>query len=287
MSFKRVAEVYAKQIGDHCQRDVLLALADECRGDSLTCYPGVPYLMWKTERSESSVKDGLAGLRKRKVVSKVEVTTGRGNFTGFKLHLDKLPNKPKGVKLWPLLDAAPDAEGAKKQCKKGHKTSLKGPKNGCVIRKEPVEPVKANQCGEPTHAGEHSSHRRGSEKRTAKPTSTSATNPTETSNSSRKRTVKRPPTTTPIPADFVATDKHRIDAAHLSLDADAEVEKFVAYHRGKGTVAADWDAKYSYWLMHEPKFKERRNGNPKGQDRLDHNIEAARIAIAGLNKSRG
>jgi hypothetical protein len=66
MSWKRVAEVYAKQVANHCQRDVLLALADECQGDSLMCYPGVPRLMWKIEHSESYVKRGLANLHKKK-----------------------------------------------------------------------------------------------------------------------------------------------------------------------------------------------------------------------------
>jgi len=90
----------------------------------------------------------------------------------------------------------------------------------------------------------------------------------------------------PIPADFVVKEKHRTLARSLGVDVDAAFKHFRDYWLDKAGVSADWDAKFSYWLRNEPKFKERRNGNPKGEELTNSIVEARESARAAI-KARG
>jgi hypothetical protein len=54
---------------------------------------------------------------------------------------------------------------------------------------------------------------------------------------------------TRIPDDFALTDDLRAYAVEQTpgVDADADFERFVLHHRGKGSEMADWPAAFKYW----------------------------------------
>lgn len=62
------------------------------------------------------------------------------------------------------------------------------------------------------------------------------------------RQAKKPKTRkTRLPDDWQLSPKGREYATRLGLNADAEVEKFRAYHIGQATEWASWDHSWQYW----------------------------------------
>jgi hypothetical protein len=70
-------------------------LADIANDSGNRIYPSVAYMAWKLSRSERCVQDRLSKLKEIGVVSVVKnASGGRGIFTHYRLHADKLPTRP-------------------------------------------------------------------------------------------------------------------------------------------------------------------------------------------------
>ncbi len=89
MSAKLMGEVWGLQLS-HGQQVVMLALADHAHDDGTHCYPGVPYLAWKTGYSERNVTRLLGELE---AVGLIEAQDGKaggyGNRTEYHIHVEK------------------------------------------------------------------------------------------------------------------------------------------------------------------------------------------------------
>ncbi len=87
----------------HGQQVVMLALADHAHDDGTHCYPGVPYLAWKTGYTERNVRRILGELEAAEIIEpQEEKRGGAGNVTEYHIHLEKgdkkdeyNPDKPR------------------------------------------------------------------------------------------------------------------------------------------------------------------------------------------------
>ncbi len=81
------------------KQQVMLALADHAHDDGTKCYPGIPYLAWKTGYSERHVKRLLRELEEDELILPVaHEKGGRGHATEYEIHLEKGAKKPPYVK---------------------------------------------------------------------------------------------------------------------------------------------------------------------------------------------
>lgn len=89
MSAKLMGEVWGLKLS-HGKQVVLLALADHAHDDGTHCYPGVPYLAWKTGYSERNTTRLLGELEADGIIeAQDEKAGGYGNYTEYYIHLEK------------------------------------------------------------------------------------------------------------------------------------------------------------------------------------------------------
>jgi len=92
MSMKLAVECWSK-ILSHAEYKVLTALCDEADDDGRHCYPGIPYLVWKTGYNERNIHRTLRDLEDKKYIEVALAQHGRGNFNEYTIFLDRVPNK--------------------------------------------------------------------------------------------------------------------------------------------------------------------------------------------------
>ena len=84
-----MGEVWGLRLS-HGQQVVMLALADHAHDDGTHCYPGVPYLAWKTGYSERNVTRLLGELEEDGLIEpQGGKRGGYGNRTEYHIHLEK------------------------------------------------------------------------------------------------------------------------------------------------------------------------------------------------------
>ncbi len=147
MSAKLMGAVWDLDLS-HQNQSVLLALADHAHDDGTRCYPGVPYLAWKTGYSERNVTRVLAALEQDGII---EVVSGRGGGKGYVteyvIHIEKGDKKSPFSGNQRVTSRA-SAKGDKSdkrvtdETPKGDKSDTKGDKsdNGLYIHAGAVEP---------------------------------------------------------------------------------------------------------------------------------------------------
>lgn len=87
----------------HPRQSVMLALADHAHDDGTHCYPGVPYIAWKTGYTERNVTRILADLEEDGLIEAVAGKSGGyGNHTEYEIHIEKgdkkTPFQPKSLR---------------------------------------------------------------------------------------------------------------------------------------------------------------------------------------------
>ena len=80
-----------------------------------------------------------------------------------------------------------------------------------------------------------------------------------------------------LPEDFYPNESGIAKAKDSGLDVKFEFQKFSDYHRGKGTVMADWDAAWRTWTTNAVQY---RKGNSHGPT-IDEQRAATRKAMYG------
>ena len=88
-------------------------------------------------------------------------------------------------------------------------------------------------------------------------------------------------TKTAMPQYFQPSADHTEKATTAGLDVQEEFLKFSDYHRSKGTMYADWDAGFSYWLRQAGSFK--RAVNPENIDTAARDEAFSRIVSSRSN----
>lgn len=89
MSARLMGEVWGLKLS-HGKQVVLLALADHAHDDGTHCYPGVPYLVWKTGYSDRNVTRLLGELEADELIkAQDDKKGGYGNYTEYHIHLEK------------------------------------------------------------------------------------------------------------------------------------------------------------------------------------------------------
>ena len=78
------------------------------------------------------------------------------------------------------------------------------------------------------------------------------------------KTRRRKPKT-PIPADWLPTDKHQESAHKRSLHLHNEAEKFRGHALANDRRQSDWDAAFGNWLISAEEFASRRGGSHGGR----------------------
>jgi hypothetical protein len=74
----------------------MLALADHAHDDGTHCYPGIPYLAWKTGYSERNVTRILSELESDEVIESVDGKSGGyGLYSEYHIHIEHGEKKPE------------------------------------------------------------------------------------------------------------------------------------------------------------------------------------------------
>lgn len=95
MSAELMGKVWSLNLS-HGKQVVMLALADHAHDDGTHCYPGVPYLAWKTGYSERNVIRILGELEDDEIIEAVgEKSGGYGNYAEYHIHIEKGEKKPE------------------------------------------------------------------------------------------------------------------------------------------------------------------------------------------------
>lgn len=95
MSAELMGQVWKLELS-HGKQVVLLALADHAHDDGTHCYPGIPYLAWKTGYSERNVTRILGELEDEEIIEAVgEKSGGYGNYSEYHIHIEKGDKKPE------------------------------------------------------------------------------------------------------------------------------------------------------------------------------------------------
>lgn len=128
----------------HAKQLIMLALADHAHDDGTQCYPGVPYLAWKTGYSERNVTRVLGELEfEDKIIESVDGGDGGRRYaTEYVLKLDNGIQKDEFKKKMPRRKGDnPNSKKGDNSNKKGDKPAQKGDNSPRADIEEPsVEP---------------------------------------------------------------------------------------------------------------------------------------------------
>lgn len=94
---------------------------------------------------------------------------------------------------------------------------------------------------------------------------------------------------TTVPESFDLTDRHFAYGQTLGLDertVRAETEKFLAYHRFKGTRGVDWYAGWQNWLRNSLKFGTQQSGDNDASARIRKSPPGVTNPTLGSNGTR-
>jgi hypothetical protein len=95
MSAELMGKVWSLDLS-HGKQVVMLALADHAHDDGTHCYPGIPYLAWKTGYSERNVTRILGELEDDEIIeSQDEKSGGYGLYSEYHIHIEKGDKKPE------------------------------------------------------------------------------------------------------------------------------------------------------------------------------------------------
>ncbi len=122
------------------ERSVMMALADHADDDGSNCYPGMEYLEWKVDKSERQLRRVITRLVDLGVVEIVERGLGRGNVSGFKIHVMNGQLKPNPHQRKAVIQSIKaDIQGRKEDIE-GNKSGHSGFEKGTsTVAKEVIQ----------------------------------------------------------------------------------------------------------------------------------------------------
>lgn len=139
----------------HSHQAVMLALADHAHDDGTHCYPGVPYIAWKTGYSERNVTRILGDLEAQGLIEpQAEKIGGYGRVTEYHIHIDKGAKKSPFVKKSDRKRVTGQTEKGDRSAQNPDKPNGKGDKSetGLYVHARAVEPSE-NHHKEPSVKG--------------------------------------------------------------------------------------------------------------------------------------
>lgn len=98
MSGKLMGEVYNLDL-PRGEQSVLLAMAENANDEGGDCFPGLPYLQWKTRYSERQIQRLIRSLEQRGIVTLLTSRSGgRGNVACYQIDITKGDKKSPFIK---------------------------------------------------------------------------------------------------------------------------------------------------------------------------------------------